>query len=37
MNTFNEIIRKVDDDTLLGVMDLKGCAQPFFFVLKREK
>ncbi|MBM4056292.1 MAG: DUF4334 domain-containing protein [Planctomycetes bacterium] len=32
-----DIFRKVDDGTLLGVMDLKGMKQPFFFVLKREE
>ncbi len=32
-----DIFRKIDEDTLLGVMDLKGSPQPFFFVLKREK
>lgn len=32
----NDIFRKVDDHTLLGVMDLRGLSQPFFFILKRE-
>lgn len=32
----NDVFRKVDGNTLLGVMDLKGVAQPFFFVLRRE-
>ena len=31
-----DIFRKVDDNTLLGVMDLKGMQQPFFFVLYRD-
>ncbi len=31
-----DIFRKVDDHTLLGVMDLKGMQQPFFFVLYRD-
>ena len=32
----NDIFRKVDDDTILGVMDLRFTPQPFFFVLRRE-
>ena len=32
----NDAFRKVDPDTVLGMMDLKGMAQPFFFVLRRE-
>jgi len=32
----NDVFRKVDDNTLLGIMDLKGMAAPFFFVLRRE-
>ncbi len=32
----NDHVRKVDDDTLLGVMDLRGLPEPFFFVLRRE-
>ncbi|MBM0744239.1 DUF4334 domain-containing protein [Phormidium sp. CLA17] len=32
----NDIFCKVDEDTVLGVMDLKGMEQPFFFVLRRE-
>ncbi|MDF3032062.1 MAG: hypothetical protein K0R03_2620 [Moraxellaceae bacterium] len=32
----NDVFRQVDADTVLGVMDLKGMAQPFFFVLRRE-
>ena len=33
----NDVFRKVDEDTVLGVMDLKGMKKPFFFVLRREK
>lgn len=33
----HDVLRKVDDDTLLGLMDLKGMAQPLFFVLRRER
>jgi hypothetical protein len=32
----NDIFRKVDDDTVLGLMDMRGMEQPFFFVLRRE-
>lgn len=32
----NDVFRKVDENTVLGVMDLKGVKQPFFFVLQRE-
>jgi hypothetical protein len=28
--------RMVDPDTLLGLMDLRGMAQPYFFLLRRE-
>jgi hypothetical protein len=31
----NDVFRRVDQDTRLGLMDLRGMAQPFFFVLKR--
>ncbi|MDF1630118.1 MAG: DUF4334 domain-containing protein [Alcanivoracaceae bacterium] len=33
----NDVFRKLDDNTVLGIMDLKGMAQPFFFQLKREQ
>lgn len=32
----NDIFRKIDDNTVLGIMDQKGAKQPYFFVLKRE-
>jgi hypothetical protein len=32
----NDHFRRVDDDALLGVMDLRGLAGPFFFLLRRE-
>jgi hypothetical protein len=32
----NDMFRKVDDNTVLGVMDFKNSPQPFFFVLKRS-
>ena len=30
-----DVFRRIDDDTLLGVMDMKGAPQPFFFRLRR--
>jgi hypothetical protein len=30
-----DVFRRMDDDTVLGLMDLKGMEQPFFFVLRR--
>lgn len=33
----NDVFRKVDDDTVLGAMDLKGMELPYFFVLRRER
>lgn len=33
----NDVFRKVDDNTLLGVMDYKGMADSLFFVLQRER
>lgn len=32
----HDVFRRLDDNTVLGVMDLKGMAQPFFFVLRRD-
>lgn len=32
----NDIFRKVDENTVFSVMDLKGVEQPFFFTLQRE-
>lgn len=32
----NDHFRRIDDDTLLGAMDLRGIAGPFFFLLRRE-
>jgi hypothetical protein len=31
----NDSFRKVDDKTVLGIMDFKNSPQPFFFVLRR--
>lgn len=31
-----DLFRRVDADTLLGLMDQKGSEQPFFFLLRRE-
>ena len=32
----NDVFRKVDDNIVLGIMDLKGTKEPFFFVLRRD-
>jgi hypothetical protein len=32
----NDMFRKVDNNTVLGLMDYKSVPQPFFFTLKRE-
>ena len=32
----HDVFRKVDANTVLGLMDYKGIEQPFFFVLKRD-
>ncbi|HEY0933033.1 MAG TPA: DUF4334 domain-containing protein [Trebonia sp.] len=32
----NDHFRKVDEETLLGAMDLRGLSSPFLFVLRRE-
>lgn len=32
----NDVFRKIDDDTVLGLMDLKGMKKPFFFLLERH-
>lgn len=31
----NDSFKKIDDNTVLGVMDYKEISQPFFFILKR--
>jgi len=33
----NDSFRKIDDHTVLGVMDFKDLPQPFFFVLHRDQ
>ncbi|MGC1309398.1 MAG: DUF4334 domain-containing protein [Phormidesmis sp.] len=32
----HDVFRKVDENTLLGLMDYKASPQPFFFILRRE-
>ncbi|GAB4585277.1 DUF4334 domain-containing protein [Nocardia sp. IFM 10818] len=32
-----DVFRRADADTLLGVMDLRGLREPYFFVLHRER
>ncbi len=31
-----DVFRLVDDETLLGVMDLRGMSEPYFFILRRD-
>ncbi|MGB7084128.1 MAG: DUF4334 domain-containing protein [Phormidesmis sp.] len=33
----NDVFRKIDENTVLGLMDCKALQQPFFFVLRREE
>jgi hypothetical protein len=33
----HDYFRRVDDDTILGVMDRRGVERPFFFVLRRDR
>lgn len=32
-----DIFRRVDADTLLGVMDMRGSNDPYFFILRRDR
>lgn len=32
----NDVFRKIDDNSVLGVMDLKGMTEPYFFLLSRD-
>ena len=32
-----DVFRRIDDDTALGLMDLRGLSRPLFFVLRREQ
>jgi hypothetical protein len=32
-----DLFRRVDDDTVLGLMDLRGMERPFFFLLRRVR
>ncbi|TFV55012.1 DUF4334 domain-containing protein [Mycobacterium sp. PS03-16] len=32
----NDVFRRLDDDCVLGAMDLRGSAAPYFFVLERD-
>ena len=33
----NDVFRRVDGNTLIGLMDMRGMSAPFFFVLRRER
>lgn len=32
----NDVFRKIDEQSVFGIMDLKGMEKPFFFILRRE-
>ena len=32
----NDVFRRIDDDTVLGAMDLRGIKAPYFFALQRD-
>ena len=32
-----DVFRRIDEETVLGVMDLKGMERPYFFVLRRPR
>lgn len=33
----NDVFRKIDQDTVMGLMDMRDMEEPFFFILKRQK
>lgn len=33
----NDVFRRIDHETVLGAMDLRGSAAPYFFVLRRDE
>jgi hypothetical protein len=32
----NDVFRKIDENSVFGIMDLKGMKKPFFFILRRQ-
>jgi hypothetical protein len=32
----HDVFRRLEDDAVLGLMDMKGMEQPFMFVLRRQ-
>lgn len=32
----NDVFRRIDEDAVLGAMDMRGAQQPYFFVLRRD-
>lgn len=32
----NDVFRRLSDDAVIGVMDMRGASQPYFFVLRRD-
>jgi hypothetical protein len=33
----HDVFRRIDEDTVLGAMDLRGVDEPYFFFLRRER
>lgn len=33
----NDVFRRLSDDSVIGAMDLRGSARPYFFVLRRDE
>lgn len=33
----NDIFKKIDQDTVMGLMDMRDMEEPFFFILKKQK
>lgn len=33
----NDVFRRLDEQTVIGAMDLRGVARPYFFVLRRDE
>lgn len=33
----NDVFRRISDDAVFGLMDMRGSDQPYFFVLRRDE
>lgn len=33
----NDVFRRIDDETVIGAMDLRGSTAPYFFILRRDE